>query len=497
MEAKGRLWGDLRGAGRPHWGKPLHRRAPFNEIWKPKIRADGPVRGTVRAQRRRRLKGERRFVHVGTVIGERDALSNRVRGRARTQVGASRDPMRNDRLPNCRSQLSDYPGFPPMVSTMFRRYGLVLLVAGLLGTGCDLVSSSESADRPSPPPDPVEIDSLVQDRLDTQPDGTGLVVGIVDDGERRTFTRGVRREGGPSVSAQTLFEIASVTKTVTALVLADRIEAGTVQRSTPASALLPDSVDVPTGDGPSIDLGSLAAHTAGLPRLPPNFGERSASEDPADPYAGYTVADLYEGIEQTRLDHQPGRTYSYSNFGYGVLGHVLARRADVTFEALVVERVASPLSMADTRVDLSEAQARRLATGHNSEGEAVSHWHFRESMAGAGALRSSLRDVMTYVAAQLGQADAPASLRRAIDRSQTILHERSAERALAYGWHVRNRTDDPVFWHNGATSGFRSFVGFSPEDEAGIAVLANVNQPLRDLGLRMLDLAIAHEEEDS
>lgn len=394
-------------------------------------------------------------------------------------------------------KLKNFPlHFLIMILSSFRYRSVLILATGLLLLGCDPFESESAGQGDTAPGDTTEVASLVQERFNEQPAGTGLVVGIVEGSDQQTLARGVTGAEGDSVDGHTVFEIGSITKTFTALALADRAEQGAVQLGAPVAASLPDSVDVPGQDGEPITLEQLVTHTAGLPRLPPNLDEESEFEDPTDPYAAYSVPELYRGLEQTTLAHSPGTAFQYSNFGAGLLGHLLARRSDTTYRALIRNRVSARLGMADTWVDLPEAPKQRFATGHRPDGSAAPHWHFREGMAGAGALRSSARDMMTYLKAQLGQAGAPAPLRKAIERSHTTLHDREGERAVAYGWLVSKQSGHTVFAHNGGTGGFRSFTGFNPEQNAGVVVLSNVEQDVTEMGLALLDTVLTDTEED-
>ncbi|MFB6286699.1 MAG: serine hydrolase domain-containing protein [Candidatus Bipolaricaulia bacterium] len=383
-----------------------------------------------------------------------------------------------------------------MISSSFRYHSALLLFAGLLLLGCDLLESESGGQSDTTPGDTTEVASLVQERFNEQPAGTGLVVGIVDGSDQQTLARGVTRAEGDSVDKHTVFEIGSITKTFTALALADRVEQGAVRLGASVAASLPDSVDVPGQDGTSITLEHLVTHTAGLPRLAPNQDEQSEWEDPTDPYAAYSVPELYRGLEQTTLLHAPGTAFQYSNFGAGLLGHLLAQRADTTYRGLIRNRISARLGMEDTWVDLPEAPKQRFATGHRPDGSTAPHWHFQESMAGAGALRPSARDMMIYLAAQLGQAGAPSPLRRAIERSHTTLYDQEDERTVAYGWFVGEQDGHTVFAHTGGTGGFKSFVGFSPETNVGVVVLSNVAQSVNEMGLDLLDTVLTNTKED-
>jgi Beta-lactamase. len=153
--------------------------------------------------------------------------------------------------------------------------------------------------------------------------------------------------------------------------------------------------------------------------------------------------------------------------------------------------------MEDTWVALPEGLKKRFATGHRPNGSATPHWHWRESMAGAGALRSSARDMVTYLKAQLGQAGAPSPVRQAIERSHTTLYDREGAGPIAYGWFVGERDGQTVLWHNGETRGFKSFIGFIPEQNAGVFVLSNVAQDgLDEMGRDLLETVLTNTEGD-
>ncbi len=378
-----------------------------------------------------------------------------------------------------------------MILSSSRYRSVLVLATGLLLLGCDLLENEGAGQG-----DTTKVASLVQERHNEQPGGTGVVVGIVDESDQQTLARGVTRAEGDSVDKHTVFEIGSITKTFTGLALADRVEQGAVRLGARVAASLPDSVDGPGQNEESITLKQLVTHTAGMPRLPPNFGEEPEFES-TDPYAAYSVAELHRGLDGTTLLHPPGTAYQYSNFGVGLLGHVLARRSDTTYRALIRDRISARLGMEDTWGELPEGPKQRLATGHRSGGSVAPHWHWRESMAGAGALRSSARDMVTYLKAQLGQAGAPSPLRRAIERSHTTLYDRQGAGPIAYGWHVREQNGHIVFWHNGETEGFKSFIGFNPERDAGVVVLSNVAQGgLDEMGFALLDTVLTNTEGD-
>ena len=206
-----------------------------------------------------------------------------------------------------------------------------------------------------------EIDRLVQPLLEHKLI-VGCVIGVIDGDEREVHGYGEVTVGdGRTPDGATIYEIGSVTKAFTGTLLADMIERGEVKLDQPIAELCPKGVTPPefAADQP-ITLMHLATHTSGLPRLPDNM----APKDPLNPYADYTAKQMDEFLNKHKLRRAPGE-YEYSNFGAGLLGELLARRAGKTYEALVVERIADPLGMDDTRITLTKEQQARFAPAYN------------------------------------------------------------------------------------------------------------------------------------
>ena len=133
----------------------------------------------------------------------------------------------------------------------------------------------------------------------------------------------------------------------TGVLLADMVQQGHVQLDDPVQQYLPASVQVPIVNGMAITLARLATHTSGLPSLPDNF----TPTDVANPFADYTVVQMYAFLQGHMLRRPPGQ-YEYSNYAMGLLGHVLARHVGTTYEHLLIERIGRPLRMHDTRITL-------------------------------------------------------------------------------------------------------------------------------------------------
>lgn len=248
-----------------------------------------------------------------------------------------------------------------------------------------------------------EIKSILRDRIDVAKKSVGIVVGLVDEKGVRIISYGKASQNSEQmVNGDSVFEIGSVTKVFTATLLADMVERGQVSLNDPISKYLPRSVKTPTRNGKEITLLDLSSQTSGLPRMPGNFTPR----DVQNPYADYSVAQMYEFISGYTLTRDIGAKYEYSNLGVGLLGHILALRAGKDYETLVRTRICSPLKMNSTRITLTPAMQARLATGHNPVRLPVPNWDL-PTLAGAGALRSTVNDMLKFVAANLGLKKSP------------------------------------------------------------------------------------------
>lgn len=303
-------------------------------------------------------------------------------------------------------------------------------------------------------------------------DGGTSVVGLGDSG---------RPDGGPA-DGRTLFEIGSITKVVTSLLLADAHLRGEVALDMPLQEVLGPSWHVPSRDGEPIRLWHLATHTAGLPRLPISGAEvlrLTVRRDP-DPYARLGLEDLRRALAGARLRRRPGTgRLHYSNFGAGLLGEALVVATGAPdYAALVADRVTGPLRLADTVVTPTPEQSARTAQGHTRRGRPTAAWTF-PTLAGAGALRSTVEDLLAFAAAYV-EEDHPLAEAMALTRRSHGVP------GIGLGWMLADGRGGAMAWHNGGTGGFRSFLGIRRDDGGAAAVLTNSARGVDLTGLRLL-----------
>ena len=321
-------------------------------------------------------------------------------------------------------------------------------------------------------PSEAAIRDLLVERIDRERSGIGIVVGVVDAEGRRVVAQGALAKGDPrSLDGATVFEIGSITKVFTCLALADMVERGEVKLDDPAAKHLPAGVTVPERGGKQITLIDLATHTSGLPRWPDDMAPGELSpKDWSNPYADYTAEQLHAFLAGHRLRRDIGAGHAYSNLGMGLLARALAHRAGLDFETLVRQRITGPLGMADTAMALTPDQQARFAIGHDHARRSVAAWEM-PTFAGAGALRSTADDMLTFLAAELGFIDTP--LHAAMTDQLEPRRQSDAGYVQALGWRIDPEPDGEIVWHGGATGGVRCFALFDVRRRAGVVMLTN------------------------
>ncbi len=344
----------------------------------------------------------------------------------------------------------------------FLKQGLVAIAFLGIGGMVSPCDGDESKD---------QVDSLVQPLLDEHA-FVGCVVGIVKDGKAHVYGYGETTKGdGKTPKGSTVYEIGSVTKAYTGVLLADAANAGVVKLDEPLQSYVPEALRVPVKDGKPITMEHLATHTSGLPRLPSNL----LPQDVRNPYADYTPKQMAEFLMAYELPRVPGE-YEYSNYGMGLLGHVLARKQGTNYEKLLIDRIAEPLGMKDTCITLSSVQRERLAPPYNALLQPDKNWD-TPTLAGAGAIRSTVADQVKFLKACLTKDDKPVS--KAIQLSFEKRHTTKDGLGVGLGWHIAR--DGITRLHSGMTGGYSSWIAVVPEMKAGVVVLTNTASPKTDV----------------
>lgn len=293
-----------------------------------------------------------------------------------------------------------------------------------------------------------------------------LVVGMLVDGKAEFWGFG---RGQPD--ADSLFEIGSVSKVYTAMLAAAVVRGEAAVLDVPVVQWLPPGVTVPEKNGVAISLRHLLGHSSALPRLP-----ASLDASAADPYARYAAADMYRDLQNTELDDTPGATVAYSNLGYGLLGHALALHEKASFATVLGKYVLSPMGLTHTFVREPDSLRGKVVAGRNSDLQPVPRWQW-DVLAPAGALVSSARDQIAMLRWQLAAAKPIHEVKQHVPWLPATHAAIGDDPQLAWAWHIDRRGR---YWHNGATGGYHAFVGFDPQKQTAVVVLAATQSSLVD-----------------
>lgn len=361
------------------------------------------------------------------------------------------------------------------------------LCAALVAAGC---GDKPAAERPGGPglaapssPFAAPVRATIEPLFEQEVLFGGMVVALIDGAsvDYLGFGRGTSPDAPPDADA--VFEIGSVSKVLTSLLLADAVARGEVALDTPVAQLLPFGVRFPERDGLRPTLAQLAQHRSGLPPLPANLDYRAR---PDNPYLGYGADELYAFLDVAELMYPPGAAYAYSNLGAGLLGHLLARKLELPYEQAVTTRVLEPLALAHTWITVPEAARARLVPGATASGSPTPGWDF-DVLAGAGAWRSTARDMVALVqAAAAATAGKDVPLAQVLRATTAPLADAGGGMQIGLGWHI---TDKGIVWHNGQTGGYASFIGFDPATARGVVLLASSASPLvTRLGIGVFDV---------
>lgn len=367
---------------------------------------------------------------------------------------------------------------------------LFFLLSLLCGSALSAVSQSTAKAKQADSGNPLlsAIDSLVESTVRPyiqQSHTAGLSVAVIRKDTVYRYSYGEVRKGSGMLPdpASTIYEIGSISKTFTALLLAREVINGRMRLDDPVSNYLPDSIPDLHYEGNAVTLQHLSNHTSGLPRLPDDFftGKINA----ADPYLYYDDARLYGFLMHYKPAVMPGTQYAYSNYGGGLLGNLLARRANRTYEALIADIICRPLGMAHTRITLGKADSAGIAQGYDEKGTPASPWHFT-SMPGTGAIRSTLNDMISYTLAQMGWHAGPLAAAILLTQQTTF---QQGDLALGLGWHISGTGDSRYWHHSGGTGGFRSFMAFDKNRGIGVVILSNATEDVSGMGVGILENA--------
>ncbi len=334
-----------------------------------------------------------------------------------------------------------------------------------------------------------EFKGIVNKHLKNGSNDISIVTGAISPTSTDVSSFGnLSKNNNKPVNGDTIFDIASITKTFTTLLLTDLIEKGEVNLNDPIEKYLPPNVTIPEYNGQKITLEQLATHTSGLPDFPPGFIRNQS----------YSDQQVYDTLSNTTLINRPGAIVNYSDIGMALLGHALSLKAHKSFEQLVYERILKVLGMNSTGINITNETKSHLAKGHMA-GKEIGLEFLPEIIQPAGAMYSSAKDLLKYLSANMNFIQTKLSLpmqdthsiRQVFSSSQLSNQTLPLTTYVGLGWFTTTNFISSVTWHTGSIYGYTSFLGFNPEKKTGIVILCSCDDT--DVSLNgMIEMSIQH-----
>lgn len=350
-------------------------------------------------------------------------------------------------------------------------------------------------------PSDARVREILAQRIDVDKQAVGIAVALTDGTNMRFVTHGhTSLNKNEAITADTLFDVGSITKTFTTLLLADMVIKGEVKLDDPVERWLPQGMlglKLRDHTGAPIRLLDLATHRSGLPRMPNNM----VNGTPHDPYVDYREQQLLLFLKEREVmvESDGGKTtkkrdeaYAYSNLGLGLLGYTLARAANTTYSNLLQTRVLTPLGLTSTFLTVPRSETGRYSAGHYLDKgvtlRGARHWRF-DVIAPAGALAMSAKDIARYGQAASGAIDTP--LREAFELTQKRYGDGiSPMNPTGLAWILAPLNGRTVVNHDGMTGGFAASLWVDPERKSSVAVLGNASVAVLDIGLHLMEPSI-------
>ena len=317
----------------------------------------------------------------------------------------------------------------------------------------------------------LKIDSIMKPYI-LRGSSVGAIVGVITKGRNYIYSYGETKLGNKTLpDTNTIFEIASVTKTFTALLVALEAVRGIINLDAPINKYLPSNIPFQGYNGKPVLIKHLASHTSSLPLLPTNINQQIPIFDPHNPFKNYRRENLYSFLKSYKYIFPPGKKFLYSNLGAGLLGNILENVSKISYEALLQKEICKPLNLKNTMALMPVEKIKQMAQGYNQQKQAVPAWDFKV-LAGAGAIRSCIGDILKY--ASIFLAPPNEDFKNAITLCEKIVFNADGH-TIGLGWQLLNIGKRNIYFHNGQTEGFTSFISYDKEKQSAVILLTNTS----------------------
>lgn len=293
-------------------------------------------------------------------------------------------------------------------------------------------------------------------------------------------TFGYLESSAKILNEESVFQIGSLTKLFTNSIFMALVERNVFKYDTRLSDILGEQYKL-SPKIKDITLNQLATHTSGFPEMPKVLVAKAEATNPSDPlwdpYAHVSLEEIFNYLQNPE-DIKESGTYQYSNYGIGVLAHLMEFKTGKSFAELIQEFITRPFEMNNTQLLLSPDQAKKLVPGFNLQERPTSVWSFK-ALAGAGALFSSAEDMMKFILANLQQ------------KVSYLIKMQKTDHGLVVGWMSPTIVDrffgnSELLWHNGRVGGYSSYLAIDLKNKTGVVILSNRSIDITMLGLMLM-----------
>ncbi len=305
-------------------------------------------------------------------------------------------------------------------------------------------------------------------RFISERNSIGLVIGVVKNDKAWIQEFGTIKKGEKALpDSNSIFELASISKLFTTSTLQLLVDDGKCKLVDKIQTILNDKVRLPSS-AQNTNLLHLATHTSGFPALPSSFLEKMTDE--SNPYKDLVTEDIYKYIQRCAEKQEEGK-FEYSNFGMGLLGHLLELKTGTKYEILVRQKLLEPLGMKNSFVTKDSLNKDKIVVGYDEDGNPSPIWT-DTVLTGAGSFLSNASDMIKFIRANLNNN------KTAISKSLIRTHQQQLRGETGLGWILPNEIDKllgnkNIVWHNGMAGGYSSFIVVDKVNNYGIIILSN------------------------